>query len=135
MERVSAINFFRLENGIMMNATWMEVDEAARWLATSRRDVVCLIREGVLGTMRGRFENLVVRAADVQCLAELFSGRRCGRRRRQSASRSVSCLSQSGQAALRDSETPRLNESALALGSCGDSPSQDRARAFRRAMK
>ncbi len=34
------------------------------------------------------------------------------------------------ETALRDSETPRLSQPALALGSSGDSPSQDRARAF-----
>ncbi len=34
------------------------------------------------------------------------------------------------ETALRDCETPRLSESALALGSCGHSPSQDRPRSW-----
>jgi hypothetical protein len=59
----------------MTNLIWIDLDDAAGWLSTRPDDVMCLIREGVLGAKRRSNENVVVRADDVRCLAEFWTPR------------------------------------------------------------
>jgi hypothetical protein len=65
----------------MNNLIWINLDDAAGWLSSKPDDVMCLIREGVLGSKRRRHENIVVRADDVRCLAQFWTFRKAGRRR------------------------------------------------------
>jgi hypothetical protein len=63
------------------NVIWIDLDDAARWLSSKPDDVMCLIREGVLGSKRRPHEDFVVRADDVTCLAELWTPKTPKRRR------------------------------------------------------
>jgi hypothetical protein len=60
----------------MSNLIWIDLDVAAGWLSSNRDDVMCLIREGSLGSKRRSRETFVVRADDVRCLAEFWTVRK-----------------------------------------------------------
>ena len=57
----------------MTNLIWIDIDDAAGWLSSKPEDVMCLVREGILGSKRGPHEDLVVRANDVRFLAEFWT--------------------------------------------------------------
>jgi hypothetical protein len=73
----------------MNTVIWIGLDEAARWLSTGPDEVICLIQEGLLDSKRSRHAGIVVRADEVERLAEAFKGRKPRRRRVAVQKRSV----------------------------------------------
>ena len=65
----------------MTKLIWIELDVAAGWLSSNPDEVMSLIRDGTLGSKRRRHDDVVVRAGDVRCLAEIWTVRTPKRRR------------------------------------------------------
>jgi hypothetical protein len=71
----------------MTDLIWIDIDDAAGWLSSKPEDVMCLVREGILGSKRARHGNFVVRGDEVSCLAEFWPPRMARRPRARSRKR------------------------------------------------
>ena len=67
----------------MNNLIWIDLNVAAGWLSSNPDEMMILIRDGTLGAKRRRHGNVVIRADDVRCLAEVWTARTPTKRRPQ----------------------------------------------------
>jgi hypothetical protein len=88
-----------MRTALMNTVIWIDLDEAARLLSTGRDKVMCLIREGLLDSKRRRYTGIVLRADEVEGLAEAFNLRK-PRRRRAVAQRIAPTLSEPAHCCL-----------------------------------